>query len=404
MLSYQTAWLKAHYPAEFMCSALSADMDNTDKIVTLIDECLRMQLTIRPPNVNSSDLSFTAMNTDTVQYGLGAIKGVGEAALTHLLEDRHKNGTYRDLFDFCARMDLSRVNKRVMEALVLSGGMDDLGPNRATLMERLPDALKAAEQHHHNRSAGQDDLFGGEQSAVLVDLQAPGDALPEWCDDVRLEAERETLGLYLTGHPIDQYLDELDRFTHGRLNRLCEKFESAANGRGRSRDIEVIAAGLIVDTRTRKTASGGKMGFITLDDRSTRLEVVLGPEQYEQYASLMINDTVVVVEGGMGRDDFKGGYRIRASAVIGLDSARVKFARRLDLEFDQRQAGHGFIDDLCAVLQPARGGNCPVIVHYSNEIAETRLHFGDAWRVTPGAQLLENLKELGDDFKCHLVY
>jgi DNA polymerase-3 subunit alpha len=406
MLSYQTAWLKTHYPAEFMCSVLSADMDNTDKIVILIEECLRMQLTIKPPNVNSSELSFTAMGTDVVVYGLGAIKGVGEAALRHLLEERDKNGSYTDLFDFCARMDLSRVNKRVMEALVRSGGMDDLGPSRATLMERLPDALRAAEQHHHNRSAGQDDLFGEEQSAavVLVDADAPGEALPEWCDDVRLEAERETLGLYLTGHPVDQYLDELGRITHGRLNRLCEKFEKAANGRGRSRDIDVIAAGLIVDTRTRKTASGGKMGFITLDDRTTRLEVVLGPELYEQCASSMINDTVVVVEGGMGRDDFNGGYRIRASAVIGLDSARAKFARRLHLEFDHRKAGNGFIDDLCAVLQPARGGNCTVIVHYSNEIAETRLHFGDAWRVTPGTQLLENLKALGDDFKCHLDY
>ena len=160
LLSYQTAWLKAHYPAAFMCSVLSADMDNTDKIVILIEECRQMGLKILSPDVNSSDLSFTAVGSDTVQYGLGAIKGVGEAALSHVLDNRQEQGPYRDLDDFCVRMDLGRVNKRVMEALVRSGGLDNLGPNRATLMKRLPDALKAAEQHHRNQSAGQDDLFG----------------------------------------------------------------------------------------------------------------------------------------------------------------------------------------------------------------------------------------------------
>jgi len=340
-----------------------------------------------------------------VQYGLGAIKGVGEAALTHLLEEREKNGPFRDLDDFCTRMDLSRVNKRVMEVLVRSGGMDDLGPNRATLMKRLPDALKAAEQHHHNRSAGQDDLFGGGQSAsVPAVTRPPIDAIPEWGDGVRLDAERATLGLYLTGHPIDQYLDELGKFTHGRLIQLCEKVDAAANARGRSRDIEVIAAGTIVGTRSRKTASGSKMGFITIEDCSARIEVVLGAELFESCATLLATDIVVVVEGGIGRDEFNGGYRIRASAVRDLDSARAQFARQLYLEFDQRLAGNGFIDSLCAVLQPARGGNCPVIVRYSNEIAETTLRLGDDWRITPGTQLMENLEALGNDFKCHLVY
>ncbi len=405
LLSYQTAWLKAHYPAAFMCSVLSADMDNTDKVFVLIDECRHMGLDIRPPNVNSSDLWFTAVGTDTVRYGLGAIKGVGEAALKHLLEDRDTNGPYRDLDDFCIRMDLGRVNKRVMEVLVRSGGLDDLGPNRATLMKRLPDALKAAEQHHRDRSAGQDDLFGGERSAsVPVVSRPPIDAVPEWRDGPRLDAERATLGLYLTGHPIDQYLDELGKFTHGRLIQLCEKVDGAANARGRSRDIDAIAAGLIVGTRARKTASGGKMGFITLEDCSARIEVVLGPELFESCATLLINDSVVVIEGGIGRDDFNGGYRIRASAVLDLDGARAQFARQLHLEFDQRLAGNGFIDELCAVLRPARGGTCPVFVQYSNEIAQTTLRLGDDWRVTPGARLLENLEALGNDFKCQLVY
>ncbi len=412
LLSYQTAWLKAHYPAEFMCAVLSADMDNTDKVVTLIDECQHMGLSIVPPDVNTSDFSFTAVNADTVQYGLGAIKGIGEAALTHLLEDRKANGHYRDMDDFCRRMDLGRVNKRVMEALVRSGGMDSLGANRATLMKRLPDALKAAEQYHHNQSAGQHDLFGGASTDEVVFSSATVcAAVPEWQEAMRLDAERETLGLYLTGHPIEQFIDELSAFTHGRIKAQCEKIDDSGSHSGshsgnkrRKRDTETVVAGLVIAVRSKNLSAGGKMGFATLDDRSGRLDVVIGSELYETSSTLLVKDTVLVVCGDLGYDDFSGGYRVRAKQIMDINAARQRFARQLVVNVEQSLFGNGFLDKFQETITPYTGGDCAMVVHYTNDTARVPLALGDAWRIKPCGELLEKIDALHTRCSARLVY
>jgi len=222
LLSYQTAWLKTHYPAEFMAAVLSADMDNTDKVVYLIEDCHLQKLEVLSPDINRSEYQFSVPDSNTVLYGLGAIKGVGEAALDGIIRERNESGAYQDLYDFCRRSDMRKVNRRVMEALIKAGTMDELGPNRASLMASLNNAIQLAEQKQKDALAGQDDMFG---SIAAPDEHANVHIVEvdDWDDEQRLFNEKETLGLYLTGHPIQRYEQEIREFTDCTLANAADR-------------------------------------------------------------------------------------------------------------------------------------------------------------------------------------
>jgi len=274
LVAYQTAWLKAHYPAEFMAAVLSSDMDHTDKVVTFIDECRALGLAVLPPDVNRSDYAFTVRDERTIVYGLGAIKGVGQAAIEALLAARREGGPFRDLHDLCRRVDLRKVNRLVLEALIRAGACDGLGPNRATLMARLGEALAAAEQHGRDADAGQTDLFGGPVAAPLQG--GPEPALEEWDEAERLAEEKKALGLYLTGHPYARYEAELAPLVRARLADLAGLAPGA-------REERVRVAGLVVQLRVRKTQRGGRIAFLTLDDGTGRVEVRVFDEVFERH-------------------------------------------------------------------------------------------------------------------------
>ncbi|HSN22958.1 MAG TPA: DNA polymerase III subunit alpha, partial [Methylomicrobium sp.] len=228
LVAYQTAWLKAHYPAAFMAAVLSSDMDNTDKVVILIEECRQMKLVILPPTINVSTYRFTVNDDNHIVYGLGAIKGVGQAAIEDMLIERNDNGRFSGLYDLCKRVDLRKFNRRVLEALIRAGAFDEFDVNRASHMAELSTALKVAEQHGKMAQTGQNDLFSFPSSsseavnsdADVVDKDAYSTAVEPWSDNERLAAEKLTLGLFLTGHPIDQYEPELKHFTHGKIASL----------------------------------------------------------------------------------------------------------------------------------------------------------------------------------------
>jgi len=408
LLSYQTAWLKKHYPAPFMAAVLSSDMDNTDKVVTLIDECRTMGLTVEPPDVNRSDFRFRAGDEHTVVYGLGAVKGVGQSAIEALLEEREGNGDYADVFDLCRRVDLRRVNKRVLEALIRSGCLDTLTENRATAMHRLPEALKAAEQQTRNQDAGQDDLFGlgGAGPSVAARPAEQGPAQPEWGEQERLAAEKETLGLYLTGHPIDQYERELNGIVTARLNRVATGMgmsETSAAGR-RGGGQKVTVAGLVVAMRARPTKSGGRLGFLTLDDRTARLDVIVFPEAFGRFRHLMTMDQLLVIEGELGYDDFSDAFRVSAERILDIGEARETFARRLVMAVNADRAGNGFIPDLRETLSPYREGSCPVWIEYRGRAASAQLCLGEAWRVRPTDELIKRLGQIVDPDGVRLDY
>ena len=382
LVSYQTAWLKAHYPAAFMAAVMSADMDNTDKVVSLIEDAREMKLEVVSPNVNVCQYKFTVKDDQGIFYGLGAIKGVGEGAIEGIINSHQQDGPFRDLFDFCQRIDLKKANKRTLEGLIRAGAMDELGPNRATLMATLESAVQRAEQHHKNLASGQNDMFG------VAEPQPEEEAgqfivVKDWDDEIRLTGEKETLGLYLTGHPIDRYEHEINQIVSKRIAELNPKS-----------DQNITVAGLVVAMRTMNTKRGDRIAFITLDDRTGRLELAVFSEAYNHYRDLIAKDRLLVVEGEVSLDDYTGGLKMSANKIYDIDHAREAFARQLVLKVDQQKAGNGFIRGLSEVLGPFRQGHCPIRVDYLQTSASAQIQLGANWRVRPTDELMRRLDEL----------
>lgn len=395
LVSYQTAWLKAHYPAPFMAAVLSADMHNTDKVVILVEECRNMKLRIDPPDVNVSEFKFSVNDDGRIVYGLGAVKGVGEGPVEAIVECRAEGGPFKDLFDFCNRVDLKRINKRTLEALIRSGALDRLGPyyqdelkayqasvdkNRAVLLASMEEAVQSAEQTARSAESGHMDLFGGLFAEPEADVYANHRKARELPIKERLKGEKDTLGIYLSGHPIDEYEGEIRRFARQRIVELKA-----------ARDTQTIA-GMIVNLRVMKNKKGDKMGFITLDDRSGRIEASLFADAFASNQALLQNDALVVVEGEVSNDDFSGGLRLRAKRVMSLEEARTGLADSLRLKV----AGEALKGDRLrwlAELCSKHKGACPVTVDYSGEQARALLQFGDAWRIDPADTLIQALRD-----------
>ncbi|WP_440940448.1 DNA polymerase III subunit alpha [Immundisolibacter sp.] len=381
LLSYQTAWLKAHHPAAFMAAVLSADMDHTDKVVTLIDECRRMELTVLAPDVNRGQHAFTVTDDGAILYGLGALKGVGEAAIEAIVEARATGGPFTDLFDFCRRIDPRRVAKRTTEALIRAGAFDALNDHRAALLASLAQAYTLAEQESRAADAGQNDMFGA--AFAPADASQPAVVLadcPRWSEAERLAAERETLGLWLSGHPIGAYEAELERLVDCRLADV-QRFE------GRTARV----AGLVVASRT--LSKGRRMTFVTLDDRTARLEVTLFEEQLAGAADLLARDRLLVVEGGVSVDEFNGGYRIRAEKALALPAARAGRGARLYCRLGGPQAARSLPAQLAETLG-AFSGTCPVLLDVRGTQARGLLRPGPRFNVRAEDVLLERLRRL----------
>ena len=393
LVSYQTLWLKVHYPAEFMAAVMSADMDNTDKIVTLVDECERMGIEILPPDLNAGKYKFTVDSEGRIVYGIGAIKGVGEGPIEAIIEARETQGAFKDLFDFCAKIDIKRVNKRVLEKLVLAGAMDNLGPHRASLMASLPEALAAAGQHAKAESFGQSDMFGLLTTEPEDVKQAFAD-VPEWPEKVWLEGEKDTLGLYLTGHPINQYAEELRYYTDGRLVDL----------KPTNKDQMASAVGLVLGVRVMTNKRGRRWAIVTLDDKSARIDVRFFPDMYEQFESVLETDRILLIKGQVSFDDFSGGNTITARDVMDIVQAREKNARALALNIDTQLLEPKKMSQMQSILQAFNGGSCPVQLAVTHPDVEVTLACGAKWYVTPEDQLLHDLKQCLGDKAVSILY
>jgi len=392
LVAYQTAWLKAHYPAEFMAAVLSADMDKTDKVANLIEDCRAMALEIRPPDVNASHWRFE-VEDGAIRYGLGGIKGVGEAAIEAILDARRDAGRFASLDALLGAVDLARMTRKTIETLIRAGALDSIHPNRAALVQALPDAWTAAERHHADAAAGQANLFGETPAAEPADAANTTHTsglpdTPPWAARQRLRAERETLGLYLSGHPMDDLNAEIAGFISARIgdvgDRLGEAGDTRRSGGKRRGGVQMTLAGLIVTQRRRP----GKGAFVAIDDGSGRLEVAIFERNLADCSALLVTDEIIVASGRVEVDDFNGGYRMVADEVCSLDQARQRHASHLHLVVH----GDPGIDDLdqrlAATLRPYRDGQTPVIVDYRNGRARATLRLGAAWQVKPCAELL----------------
>lgn len=398
LIAYQTAWLKTHYPAAFMAAVLSADMDTTDKISGFIEECRKMNLTVLAPDINQSVYAFKMTGPATISYGLGAIKGLGRAAIEYMEEERTSAGEFTSLDDFCTRMDLRKANRRAMETLVRSGALDLLDPdkNRARLLYDLPRCTQGAEQTQRDAEAGQSDMFGTEVVITTSDQnpQTLSDIAP-WPELQKLQAEKDSLGLYLTGHPVKVHLPDIKNFASCLLGNLHKSVpKDTKNRRGVAMTLAVLVSPL-----KRRTARGY---FIAVEDHTGRADIFLSNEAFMTYADLMNKDEIVVVEGNVAADDFTGSYRISANHIMTLADAKSRFAKGVNILVS------GPDENLCAALaatfNPYQNGSSPVFIHYRNQRARVSLALSKDWSVKPCEELIAALNELDSVKQASLRY
>ncbi len=387
LVAYHTAFLKTHYPAAFLAATMSADMNNTDSVHIFYDDCIANKVEVLPPDVNESEFKFKPINKNQILYGLGAIKGTGWAAIEVILQARKKDGPFKDLFDFCARLDLRKVNRRVIESLIRAGAFDKLEPNRNALLAGVALAISAAEQT--NANSNQNSLFGevSDQSVHVLPDVAP------WTDQQKLQEEKTALGFYLSGHPYWAYQKDLSNFITTSLASLAP------------REQPQLLAGIVSGIRVRMTGRG-KMAIVGIDDGTTRIEVVVGNELLNQSQHLLKDDQLVIVEGRVSNDEFSGGIRVNARKLHDLPSLRNSRASFLKISCN----GQADAAKLKALLQPycvsvtdeQRG--CAVKVEYHNKTSKVELMLGNEWRVDLHDDLIAGLTQWLSQSNVKILY
>ncbi|MDQ8953843.1 DNA polymerase III subunit alpha [Acinetobacter rudis] len=389
LVAYQTAWLKAHYPAEFMSAVMSSEMQNTDSVVFLIDDCRENGLEVLPPSVNMSLYRFHASDPATIVYGLGAIKGVGEQAMQSVIESRQRDGAYKDLFDFCHRIDLKKINKRTLEALIRAGALDCLGLERSSLMAQLPEAVQAADQARSNRETGMMDLFGEVEEVQRKPLKP----LKPWSDEVRLKGEKDTLGLYLTGHPIDVYKTELKAFIPNKINELTPT----------RRGVTTVFAGLVIDV-----ANFPNRMMITLDDGTARIEVSANHERFQRFKDIVQPEKVVVIEGEIYEREGFDRPMGRLTKAFSLNEIRQKRANAIKIQLDADLCSPSLAQDLKQIIQPfCHVDSCqhiPLQLLLDYAYASTEVHLASDWLITPTDELLSKLRDYFGKEAIHVEY
>ena len=389
LIAYQTAWLKAYYPAEFMAAVLTSEMQNTDSVVFLIDDCRSNQLEVVPPSINMSFYKFHASDEKTIVYGLGAIKGVGEQAMQSVIDSRVQDGPYTDLFDFCHRIDLKKINKRTLEALIRSGALDCLGIDRASIMAQLPEAVQAADQARHNRETGIMDLFGEVEEVQRKPLKP----VKAWSDEVRLKGEKDTLGLYLTGHPIDVYRTELKSFISVRINELTPT----------RRGVTTVFAGLVLDV-----VNFPNRMMVTLDDGTARIEVSANHERFQRFKEIIQVDRVVVIEGEIYEREGYDRPMGRLTKAFSLNEIRQKRANSIQIKLLPEHFSSSLSQDLQKILLPFCDidmcNHIPLQLHIDYAYASAEVHLGLNWKVAPQDALLAQLRDYFGKEVIHIEY
>ena len=393
LVAYQTAWMKANYPAAFMAAVMSADLDSTEKLVGLRAECLVMGLDLLPPNVNLSEYRFSLTEAGAIVYGLGAIKGVGQGAVEAIVEARTQGGAFSSIADLCMRCDGRKLNRRTLESLIKAGALDSLGAHRGALFADVDAALSMAEQKARSEAVGQNDLFGLAAPSGPAPSVAPASSaasVPDWSEAERLKAEKESLGWYLSGHPFNSTRPLLEGFVSAPIAELQPGPRHVA--------------GMIVGYRKQNTRRG-KMGIVTLEDHSGQIEVLVYSKILEIVAPVLHNDAVVAIEGTVQEDERSGGINMVADNVLALSEVVASRPTHLTIRLNSGRGlpGAGDVNAvgrLKRLLKARQGGRCQVLLDLTREDLEARVALGQDWQITPSLELLQ---ELGEGFGAAAV-
>lgn len=394
LISYQTAWLKAHFSAAFMAAVLSSDMDNTDKVVAFVAECKHLNLTILPPHINYSEYKFSVNEKNQIIFGLGAIKGLGQNAIENIFESRQQSGVFKDMFDLCSRVSLRKVNRRSLEALIRAGALDHLGATRAIMFASLESALKIAEQKEKAAQQGQQDLFGLFNSTEeTTDASPQFIVCPDWDEITKLQGEKETLGFYFSGHPFEQYYGELKTIIQTRLSRIHEYMNRS-----------VRIAGLLSAIRIKKTKRGDRIAFAMLDDGTAKIDISIFTESFKNYRDKLIEDTLIIIDAEVGVDEFSGGYKTIVNRITTLDDFRRQQAKYLLLTIPEKNITKDFYHELSSLLSPYLPGTCPLYISYQNNDAFAKIRLGDKWKINLSQPLLNDLKKIFGDEAIKIIF
>ncbi|MFP4256554.1 MAG: DNA polymerase III subunit alpha [Desulfobacterales bacterium] len=347
MIAFQTAYLKAHFPEEFMAAVLTSEMNSSDNVAKYIAECRNMNIAILPPDINESDKGFTVVD-GKIRFGLAAVKNVGESAIDSILEIRSQE-RFASIFDFCRRVDLRRVNKRVLESLIQCGAFDSMGYSRAALMASAEDAIDYGQRVQKEKNDPQMSLFGGASNEADA-VNAPSvEDIPEWDEKHLLELEKEAIGFYITGHPLDEYRDLMEKYAN--VDALSIKED-------RTSDQDIVRiGGIIKNIKTIMTKKGDPMAFVDIEDIHGAVEVTVFPKLYATVQDLLAIDTPVFVQGQVQKNE--NSAKILADSVVRIDEAETKWAASLHIRVDTESVQEETLGDLLGVLQkypgPCRG-------------------------------------------------
>ena len=402
LVSYQTAWLKCHFPHEFMAGLMSCDNDNTDNIVKFIAESRAMGLTVERPDINESDLDFTVVvrgdGEKVIRFGLGAVKGVGQGAVESILEARAADdaGPFESLYDFCDRVDSQRANRRVVEALVKTGALDGIGPDaltRAQVFAAIDTAMERGAQAQRDRKSGQTSLFGLLGGGADAGGPAIGQAesypnIDDWSPKQRLAFEKESLGFYISGHPLDRYRSELARFATATTRDFSEGIKTPG---------EASIGGVVAAYRERPTRKGdGKLAFFQLEDTFGQLEVIVFPKVFAELREVLVSDEPLMCTGEV-KDEGEGGqhaWRMLLDAAVPLAELRKQKTNAVHIHLGADAVRPEQIEQLKDVLRGSRGG-CKTVLHVRiPDRSETIVPLGEAYNVAANDELLTRLERL----------
>jgi DNA polymerase-3 subunit alpha len=376
MITYQTAYLKTHYPVEFMAALLTSEAENTDKVVRYISECRDMGIDVLPPDVNQSDRQFTVTGGG-IRFGLAAVKNVGEAAIDSIIATRADGGPFGSLSDFCRRVDLRKVNRRVIEGLVKCGAFDSSGARRSQLMEGLDAAMDSAQAIQRDRAQGQTNLFGAldpREGPSLPDVE-------EWPENKLLALEKESLGFYITGHPLAGVARDLERLT-----THSSDLPGVADGK------DVRVGGLVTALKNHRNKKGEAMAFATLEDLHGFIEVVVFPKVYQQASVLLQGEEPVVVKGRA--DVSESSVKIIADEIMLFEDAKESLVQSVHIRLRTPGITREFLENLDRLLREHRG-SCPITFHVTiPEHSETVLLAGNGHRVRASRRLMDELESL----------
>jgi DNA polymerase III subunit alpha len=385
LLAYHTAYLKTHHPLDFMAALLTSITGDTDSVVKYINECREMGIAVEPPDINVSDANFTP-HGQAIRFGLAAVKNVGGNAIESIVGARKKLGRpFKSFYEFCEEVDLRLLNKRVLESLIKSGAMDGFG-RRAQLMQALDTAIEQAQKAQRDAESGQHGLFGvfADETAQEANDSLPN--VPDWDEHTRLSAEKEILGFYITGHPMEKYKDKL-----ADLNALSTE-DIAAMKRSTAKDENITTAGLISGLRVAKSRRGELWAQAALEDMSGKVELLIFPEAYRKLAEKAKLEVPVLIRGGV-RIEEGANPKVTANDIIPLDEAKVPLPKALRIRIPLGNATDTTVDALHALCNE-RKGEAKVLFDVEREGDFMVVMEAEGYNVMPDRNFLGRVEEL----------